>query len=42
MDFRQMESGMKTDKLLKIYKVVKVKKPKYPPIRKHYNAHLFG
>jgi len=43
MDLRQMESGMKTDKLLKIYKVVKVKsKPKYPPIRKHYNAHLFG
>ena len=36
---------MKTDTLLKIYKVVKVKtkpKPLYPPIRKHYNSHLFG
>ena len=36
---------IKSEKLLKIYKVVKVKskpKPKYPPIRKHYNVHLFG
>jgi len=34
---------MKTDLLLKIYKVVKVKpKPKYPPARKHHNIHLFG
>lgn len=36
---------MKSEKLLKIYKVVKVKlesKPKYPPVRKHYNVHLFG
>tara|TARA_Y100001937_G_scaffold58973_1_gene80929 strand:- start:501 stop:626 length:126 start_codon:yes stop_codon:yes gene_type:complete len=36
-----------TEKLLKIYKTVKVKskhkeKPKYPPARKHYNTHLFG
>ena len=34
-----------TEKLLKIYKTVRVKtkiKPKYPPARKHYNAHLFG
>ena len=36
---------MNSEKLLKIYKVVKVKlksKPKYPPVRKHYNVHLFG
>ena len=34
---------MKSDKLLKIYKVVRVKsKPKYPPVRKNYNIHLFG
>ena len=43
MDFKTMGGQMKSDTLLKIYKVVKVKpKPKYPPIRKHYNAHLFG
>ncbi len=43
MDFKTMGGQMKTDTLLRIYKVVKVKpKPKYPPIRKHYNAHLFG
>ncbi len=34
---------MKTDLLLKIYKVVRVKpKPKYPPVRKHYNIHTYG
>ena len=34
---------MKTDTLLRIYKVVRTKpKPKYPPVRKHYNVHLFG
>ena len=34
---------MKTDTLLRIYKVVRTKsKPKYPPVRKHYNIHLFG
>ena len=28
---------------IKVLQSVKVKpKPKYPPIRKHYNAHLFG
>ena len=43
MDFKTMGGQMKTDTLLRIYKVVKVKpKPKYPPIRKHYNVHLFG
>ena len=34
-----------TEKLLKIYKIVKVKvkpEPIYKPVRKHYNAHLFG
>ena len=31
-----------TEKLLKIYKIVKVKpQPIYKPVRKHYNAHLF-
>ena len=34
---------MKTDLLLKIYKVVRVKpKLKYPPVRKHYNIHTYG
>jgi len=36
-----------TEKLLRIYKAVKVKpipkpKPKYPPARKSYNIHTFG
>ena len=32
-----------TEKLMRIYKVVKVKpKPKYPPVRKSYNIHTFG
>ena len=42
MDFKTMGGQMKTDTLLRIYKVVKVKKLKYPTIRKHYNVHLFG
>ena len=42
MDFKTMGGQMKTDTLLRIYKVVKVKKLKYPPVRKHYNIHLFG
>ena len=43
MDFKTMGGQMKTDLLLKIYKVVKVKpEPKYKPVRKHYNIHLFG
>ena len=34
---------MKSETLLRILKVVKVKpKPKYKPVRKHYNIHLFG
>ena len=34
---------MKTEKLLRIYKVVtKPKQIKYPPIRKNYNIHTFG
>jgi len=37
------KSMLKSEQLLRIYKVVKVKtKPKYPPIRKHYNIHTFG
>ena len=35
--------SLSTEKLLKIYKIVKVKpQPIYKPVRKHYNAHLFG
>ena len=34
---------MKTDTLLRIYKVVRQKpEPKYPPVRKHYNIHTYG
>ena len=34
---------MKTEKLLRIYKVVtKPKQIKYPPIRKNYNINTFG
>ena len=32
-----------SEKLLKLYCTVVVRKMiKYPPIRKHYNMHLFG
>ena len=35
--------SLSTEKLLKIYKIVKVKpQPVYKPVRKHYNAHSFG
>ena len=37
------DTMIKSEKLLKIYKVVTMKpKPKYKPVRKHYNTHLFG
>ena len=34
---------MTTELLLRIYKAVRVKpKPKYVPVRKHYNVHSYG
>ena len=43
MDSKTMGGQMKTDTLLRIYKAVKVKpKPKYKPVRKHYNIHTYG
>ena len=37
------DTMIKSEKLLKIYKVVRMKpKHKYKPVRKHYNTHLFG
>ena len=43
MDSKMKDTMIKSEKLLKIYKVVRMKpKPKYKPVRKHYNTHLFG